>query len=111
MSSSLIIGKCISTAKKNTIRLLIPQLKFDSFLNKHFRENETILAHDQDNVCNPGDWVLLRKFDERFRLDIDYRVEKIVYESGNIIDPLTGKKTLDYENVDDYQRLSKMFNK
>lgn len=105
---SLLIGKCISTAKKNVIRLLIPQLKFDDFLTKHFRENETIMAHDENNSCNPGDWVLLRKFDQTFHLDIDYQVEKIIYKSGHIIDPLTNKKSFGYNSEDTVEYLKKL---
>ncbi|KAI2801864.1 hypothetical protein RDWZM_000678 [Blomia tropicalis] len=106
---SLLLAKCITPAKKNVIRLLVPQLRFDTFLSKHFRENDSIVAHDPNNNCKEGDWVLLRKLDSRFSLEIDYQVEKIVYESGNIIDPITKKKSLGYENVEDVNRLAKFF--
>lgn len=106
---ALVLGKCVSAAKKGVIRLLIPQLKFDDFLNKHFRENEKILAHDPENICKEGDWVLTRKLNEQYRLDVEYRVEKVVYESGNIIDPVTNKKSLGYENIDDVQRIAEFF--
>ncbi|UXI20379.1 Ras-related protein Rab-6A [Sarcoptes scabiei] len=102
---SLLLGKCISSAKQNLIKLLVPQMKFDSFLMKHFRENETILAYDQNNQSNPGDWVLLKKFDEEFRLGVHYSVEKVIYQSGNKIDPLTNKKSLGYETVEDFDHL------
>lgn len=108
---ALLLAKCITPAKKNVIRLLVPQLKFDTFLSKHFRENDAVIAHDPKNQCREGDWVLLRKLDQRFSLEIDYQVEKIVYQSGNIIDPITGKKTLGYENVEDVNRLANLFGK
>ena len=108
---SLLLAKCITPAKKNVIRLLVPQLKFDTFLSKHFRENDSIIAHDPKNHCKEGDWVLLRKLDQRFSLEIDYQVEKIVYQAGNIIDPITRKKSLGYENVEDVNRISSLFGK
>ena len=87
--ASLLLGKVAKSTKQNVIRLLVPQMKFDSFFNKHFRENDDLLAHDPENRCKPGDWVLLRKLPEQYSLGIDYRVEKIVYQSGKAVDPLT----------------------
>jgi len=109
--ASLLLGKCTTVAKRNVVRLLVPQYKFDSFLRKHFRDNDPIIAHDPKNECRDGDWVLLRKLDSRFSLEIDYQVEKIVYKAGNIIDPLTGKKSVGYESVDDINRLAAFFGK
>lgn len=108
---ALLLAKCITPAKKNVIRLLVPQLKFDDFLSKHFRENDDIIAHDPKNQCKEGDWVLLRKLDQRFSLEINYQVEKIVYESGNVVDPITGQKALGYENLQDINKLASLFGK
>lgn len=107
---SVLIGKCVAAAKKNVVRLTVPKLKFDDFLNKHFRESDSVMAYDDLNVCKDGDWVLVRKVEDKIS-EIDYKVDKVVYQAGNIIDPITGKKTLEYENVDSVKRLSKVVGK
>ena len=108
---ALFLAKCLSATKKNVTRLSVPQLRFDSFLKKYFRENDPIIAHDPQNQCSEGDWVLLRKLDNRYSLEIDYQVEKIVYKAGNIIDPITGKKSLGYENAEDVDNIANFLKK
>jgi small subunit ribosomal protein S17 len=106
---SLLMGKCLGPAMRKTVRVLIPRLKFDTFLNMHFRENDELLANDMNEKCKAGDWVLVRQLDEPLSLKVSHRVEKIVYESGNIIEPLTQKQSLGYELAEDADRQSMLF--
>jgi len=106
---SLLMGKCLGPAMRQTVKVSIPRLKFDSFLSMYFREMDQVLAHDADEKCRAGDWILVRQLEQRLSLKVDHKVEKIVYESGNIIDPLTGRQSLGYEYADEADRMSQLF--
>jgi len=93
---NLLIGKCLKTDIKNTVKVAIPLLKFDSFLNMHFRENNELYALDKEEACEPGDWILVGKLPEKISLKVGWQVEKIIYKNGHVIDPITGKKSIGY---------------
>ncbi|RWS04753.1 carrier protein-like protein [Dinothrombium tinctorium] len=107
---SLLLCRCLERTMKQTIKVMIPKLKFDSFLNMHFRENDLMLVHDKNEICEPNDWILVRELPEKLSLKVKHTVEKVVYKSGHIVDPLTGKKSLGYEYVEDIEKLSRFTN-
>jgi len=109
MSSSLVMAKCLGQPLNQTIKVLIPKLKFDTFLNMYFRDTEQILADDHNHDCKPGDWLLVRKLDQPLSLRVDHRVERVVYRAGHVVDPLSGKQSLGYEYVSDADRQSQVF--
>ncbi|CAG2123218.1 unnamed protein product, partial [Medioppia subpectinata] len=96
MCSSLVMAKCLSHPLNKTIKVLIPRLKLDTFLNMYFRDTEQILADDHNHDCKAGDWLLVRKLDQPLSLRVNHRVEKVVYRAGHIVDPLSGKRSLGY---------------
>lgn len=96
-------------ALKKTIRCKIPHLKFDDYLKWHFRENTELLAHDPDEKCKPGDWVLIKELPEPLSLKVKHQMIKIVYVEGDMRCPLTGKKTLGYDFLEDVDETTQMF--
>src|SRR2546426_798664 len=106
---SLLLAKCLGSSMKQTIKVAIPSLKFDTYLNMHFRENDQIMVHDPQERCKPGDWILIRKLAENLSLQVAHKVEKVVYEQGNMVDPITGKKSIGYEFDEDVQKQANLF--
>ncbi|XP_074600478.1 mitochondrial ribosomal protein S17 [Brevipalpus obovatus] len=100
---TLLLAKCCNTYVKNVIRVAVPQLKFDSYFNWHFREANELYALDKEGKCQPGDWVLVRELPEKVSLKVKFQVEKLLYQNGNIICPLTGRRSIGYYYADDYQ--------
>lgn len=96
-------------ALKQTIRCRIPILKYDDYLAMHFREANELLAHDPEEKSKPGDWVLVQELPEPLSIKVRHKLFKIVYDEGNMICPLTGKKTLGYEFLDDVDETTSMF--
>lgn len=91
---SLKLGKVFGGINlKQTIKVFVPHLKFDEFLSMHFRENDELLAHDAEEKAKPGDWVLIKELDEPLSLKVKHKMLRVVYENGNMIDPITGKKS------------------
>ncbi|RWS29901.1 carrier protein-like protein [Leptotrombidium deliense] len=55
---------------KQTIQVQVPKLSFDSFLKMHFRTNDLLLAHDEQEICKPNDWLLIRELPERLSIQV-----------------------------------------
>lgn len=107
---SMILAKVIgSPTLKQTIKVWAPSLKYDAFLRAHFRENAEYLAHDPQERCKSGDWVLIRELPEPLTLKVKHEVTRIVYESGNMICPLTRKKAIGIEFKDDVEKAAEEF--
>lgn len=107
---SMILAKVVgSQTLKQTVRVWAPHLKYDAHLRAHFRENDEYLAHDPKEKCKSGDWVLIKELPEPLTLKVKHEVMKVVYESGNMICPLTGKKTVGLEFQDDIQKAAELF--
>ena len=94
---------------KQTIRCRIPILKYDDFLKTHFREGTELLAHDPEERTKPGDWVLVQELPEPLSIKVRHKLFKLVYEERDMKCPLTGKKTLGYEFLDDVDETTSMF--
>ena len=107
---SLLIGKVQGAIRlRQTIKVAVPKLKFDDFLKMHFRENTEIMAHDPEEKCKPGDWVLIKELPSPLSIKVRHRLLKIVYENGNIFDPVTGKRVVGYDFEDDIRKSAEMF--
>ncbi len=56
---SVIKGKVVSNKMDKTIAVLVERLVPHPVYGKYVRRSTRLLAHDEENVCQPGDWVLL----------------------------------------------------
>lgn len=108
---SLVLGKCLGPSLKSTVKVLVPSLKLDTFFNMYFRENQQLLANDNDLQCEAGDWLLVRQLPQPLSIRVNHKVERIVYKSGRVIDPLTGRHSLGYEYADEADTTSQLFGK
>jgi len=50
-------GRVISNAMDKTITVLVERRVKHPIYGKFMRRSTKVHAHDEDNVCNPGDWV------------------------------------------------------
>ncbi|XP_050047314.1 small ribosomal subunit protein uS17m [Dermacentor andersoni] len=108
-SPALFLGKCVSSAVKKTVRVVVTRFELDNFLMAHYKKRTEYEALDANEECEPGDWVLVKELPERLSLRIAHKVEKIVYKNGNIIDPITGQKCIFTDFVKDVDKESDVF--
>ena len=94
---------------KQTIKVAAPSFKFDDFLKTHFRENEEMMVHDPEEKGKQGDWVLIRKLPQPLSLQVKHQLIKVVYPNGEMVDPVTGRKCIGTDFVDDIDYDSKLF--
>uniref|UniRef100_A0A023FCG8 Putative mitochondrial/ ribosomal s17-like protein n=1 Tax=Amblyomma cajennense TaxID=34607 RepID=A0A023FCG8_AMBCJ len=108
-SPALFLGKCVTSAMKKTVRVVVTRFTLDQFLMAHYKERTEYEALDANEECEPGDWVLVKELPQRLSLKIAHKVEKIVFKNGNIIDPITGQKCIFTDFVKDIDRQSEVF--
>ncbi|CAK9294635.1 unnamed protein product [Gordionus sp. m RMFG-2023] len=68
------------------------KLIMDDFLNMYFDEKETLLAYDPQKMANEGDVVLIKKLDKPYAKDVAFALQEVLYQFGNMIDPISGRK-------------------
>jgi len=107
---SMCIAKVLGgVSLKQTVKVAKPFLKFDDFLNYHFRENEEFLVHDPEEKGKVGDWVLVKTLPEPLSLQVRHELLKVIYKNGDMIDPVTGKKCVGTEFLEDVEWESQVF--
>jgi small subunit ribosomal protein S17 len=50
-------GRVVSTAMDKTITVVVERLVPHPLYGKYIRRTTKVHAHDEDNVCQKGDWV------------------------------------------------------
>ena len=106
--SSLIMGRVSHDKYKNIVKVAVPKHRLNEFLLLYVRENDDVQALDENNVCKPGDWVLLRRDESIMDKKVRHKVERVVYSYGKYIDPITGRRSLGLYFDDDMERLERI---
>ena len=110
MSAQLLLAKVLTSAVKSKINVQVTSYKFDKFFTCHFKDRTNLEALDQELQTKPGDWVLLEKLPEKYSLTVEHRVRKLVWQQGNIIDPITGKRCVETDFEEDLDREALLMN-
>lgn len=106
--NSLIMGRVSHERYKKVVKVAIPKHRLNEYFLLYIRESDNVQALDDNDVCKPGDWVLLRRDEELPDQKVRHRVERVVYSYGKYIDPLTGRRSLGIYFDDDMDRLEKI---
>lgn len=104
MSGQLALAKVLSNAVNKSIKVQVVRYAFKQSLLCHFKERTNMDALDEKLETKPGDWVLLEQLPEKYSLTIAHRVRKLVWQTGNVIDPITGKKCVHTDFEEDLDR-------
>lgn len=106
--SPLIMGRVSSERYKSVIKVAIPKHRMNDMLLLYRRENDDIEAYDENNICQPGDWILLRRDETIVDKNIKHKVERVVHSYGNYVCPLTGRRSFGLYYDDDMERLERI---
>lgn len=101
------MGKVSSDRYKKVVKCGVPKHRFNEFLSLYIRESYDVQALDENDICKPGDWVLLRQ-KETVDTKVTHEVERVVYSYGHYIDPITNKRSLGLYFDDDMKQLEKI---
>jgi len=108
---NILLAKCVDNTLRQNIRVLVPRLKYDHWLKTHFRENDELMVLDEKEASKPGDWVLIKELPENVSLQVKHKVLNVVYQTGNVIDPITGQKAVGWRYAKDIERESSFVKK
>lgn len=106
--SSLIMGRISSDRFKQVVKVGVPKHRLNDCFLLYVREQDNIYALDENNLCKPGDWVLLRRQESPIDKNVEHKVERVVHQYGKYIDPITGRRTYGIYYDDDVERLERI---
>lgn len=107
-AAKLLMGKVINMTTIGIKRTPCATVRCDrndfyGHTKMYFVKSTDFLAIDENAQCQLGDTVLIRAIPKLKDTQSHYKhsVDKIVFKYGNVIDPITGKRVLEKEFVDE----------
>ncbi|KAF4518329.1 hypothetical protein B566_EDAN009117 [Ephemera danica] len=95
---TMVLGRCLPFFAKsvvsNAARIQVKRMELDQNLLMYFNKTTTFLAHDPEQICKPGDVVLVQELPKKLTPDIAHKVLEVVYPLGDVTDPITSKKVV-----------------
>ncbi|VDK88665.1 unnamed protein product [Dibothriocephalus latus] len=85
-------GQSLMASRENIVKVRLHKLCLNKFLLKYYYQSKTYWTHTQDMKVDIGDIVLIEKCDPPIAFNTVYKLKRVVYPVGNIIDPVTGLK-------------------
>ncbi|VDM35910.1 unnamed protein product [Hydatigera taeniaeformis] len=83
-------GQKISASRKDIIKVKIHKLCLNKFLLRYFYQTRTYWVHRGDADVDIGDIVLVERCDPPVAFNAVYKLKKVVFNVGNITDPMSG---------------------
>ncbi|KAG8198930.1 hypothetical protein JTE90_015137 [Oedothorax gibbosus] len=108
LKKSILFAKIITSDLKNIPKVAVPKYIMDERLTMYFRERTYYYVQDPLK-CKEGDYVIIRELAESDDKRVTHKVEQLVYERGNFVDPITGKRCAGTEFIDDIKRTCDLF--
>lgn len=108
LASSLLMGRVSDVRYKQVVKIGVPKHRLNPMLLLYVRETDEVQVYDENNLCKPGDWVLIRKWPESTDKAVTHKVEKVVHEHGNYVDPLSGRRAFGLYYDDDLEKLEQI---
>ncbi|XP_023218418.1 28S ribosomal protein S17, mitochondrial-like [Centruroides sculpturatus] len=100
----MMLGKCYAPKLKQVVTVSVPHEVYDDFLHAYFTHTTEYEVYDPEGKCKRGDIVLIKEMNEPLSIRIKHQVDKIIYEAGNVIDPLSGRRCFGNRYTDEIDR-------
>ncbi|GAB1607365.1 28S ribosomal protein S17, mitochondrial-like [Argonauta hians] len=89
-----------STINPHAYRVMCPTLFLDRYLLKYFRKPSSFWALDPQKQCGIGDIVVIDQLKDRHSVQITHQIQSILFKTGAVVDPITGKQCCGTKFVD-----------
>ncbi|CAH8616240.1 unnamed protein product [Schistosoma haematobium] len=83
-------SQSLTSSFPNIVKVRLHKLCLNRFLMKYFYQTATYWVHTQGSSVNIGDIVLIEKADPPMAFNTMYKLKKVEFPVGNLIDPVTG---------------------
>ncbi|CAJ0579521.1 unnamed protein product, partial [Mesorhabditis spiculigera] len=116
VKSDMLLGRIVKMSQIGIDRIPCAQVRcqrneFNTYLKTYFARSFDYWAIDRSNVGGLGDTVLIRSIDElsqRPTATVTHKIDRVVSQYGNVIDPVTKKRVIKDEFVDDLELKRKL---
>ncbi|KAI1730774.1 hypothetical protein Ddc_03491 [Ditylenchus destructor] len=105
-----LLGSVVDITKIGTQRLhcALVQCKRNEIYQHtkiYYTNNFDFYAYDRERICNWGDWVLIRRCEEKDlpTSEINYFVDRVLFKNGVLIDPVTKKRVVRGITIDELE--------
>ncbi|VDD74955.1 unnamed protein product [Mesocestoides corti] len=85
-------GQNLTSSRPDIVKVKLHKLCLNRFLLKYYYQTRTYWAHKQNLDVDIGDIVLVEKCDPPIAFNTVYKLKKIVFPVGAIVDPISGMK-------------------
>uniref|UniRef100_A0A915I3H4 Mitochondrial ribosomal protein S17 n=1 Tax=Romanomermis culicivorax TaxID=13658 RepID=A0A915I3H4_ROMCU len=100
INDQLLLGRVVRTTTVGVKQLpcssvRVPLNEYSEYIKKYFVYSKDFWAYDKARRVKLGDIVLIRRMDHPLTVKVSHEIEKICFEYGKIVDPLTNKRIID----------------
>uniref|UniRef100_A0A914XPL6 Mitochondrial ribosomal protein S17 n=1 Tax=Plectus sambesii TaxID=2011161 RepID=A0A914XPL6_9BILA len=87
--------------RKSCAQVRVRRNEYNSYLHQFYAKSEDFWAFDGQGGARLGDLVLIRQMTEPLTRKVQHQVERTVFKHGNIVDPITKRRVVQDEFVDE----------
>lgn len=87
--------------RKSCAQVRVRRNEYNSYLHQFYAKSEDFWAFDGRSSARLGDVVLIRQMAEPLTRKVQHQIERTVFKHGNIIDPITKRRVVQDEFVDE----------
>ncbi|XP_070575596.1 small ribosomal subunit protein uS17m-like [Ptychodera flava] len=97
----LLLGQVFGKTVDRTAKVKVLNLELDEYVMKYFNKPKVCYVHvDEGKELKAGDVVLIQELPVPRSKLIHHSLEKIVYEVGRTVDPVTGRRCTYFSYLD-----------
>lgn len=86
------------------VKVKLQKMKLDNNLLMYFPKLDSKWAIETTDETKPGDIVVVRNLDEKYKGKVTCKVHDILYKAGAVKDPVTGRLCRGTEYIDEAER-------
>lgn len=87
--------------RKSCAQVRVRRNEYNSYLHQFYAKSEDFWAFDGQGSAKLGDIVMIRSMSEPLTRKVQHQVERTVFKHGNIVDPITKRRVVQDEFVDE----------
>ncbi|CAJ0960131.1 unnamed protein product, partial [Mesorhabditis belari] len=116
VKTDVLLGRVVKMSQIGIDRIPCAQVRcqrneFNTYLKMYFSRSFDYWAIDRGQLGNLGDTVMIRNIDDlsqRPTAAVTHKIDRVVFQYGNVIDPVTGKRVINDDFMDDIELKKKL---
>uniref|UniRef100_A0A1I7ZPA9 28S ribosomal protein S17, mitochondrial n=1 Tax=Steinernema glaseri TaxID=37863 RepID=A0A1I7ZPA9_9BILA len=108
VGTDLLMGRVVKVSRIGLDKVPCAQVRcqrneFNIYLKKYFARSFDYWAMDASNLVGLGDTVLIKQMEKVARpmATVRHAVDRVVFQYGNIVDPVTGRRVIEDQFEDE----------